>query len=389
MSRLEVGLFKTLTANCAQTDVPGRRALLAALLGLFVSACVSDPTTLGAPLHASLDAAQIETVFAATNRARSDTENELFSTDRGIETKYSRIEISIPQRHRQGHIERKAINPDPARHMATIGRTVFDGPTDFVSAINASLEKRPDDEQAVFVYVHGFNNSFADSVYMGAQIRYDLEIPATMLQFSWPSAGQPTGYGYDKDSVLFSRDAFDAFLTTIQEIDSDEVAIVAHSMGTQLTMETLRQIAMRGDEDTLQKLATVILVSPDIDQDVFRRQIEPLLPLPFRMIVMISRDDRALRLAGLFQRRQRLGRGADIKALQALGIIVVDMSDIKDGNSANHAKFAEAPAFISLVRSGVLSPEWITEHAGAARQIELHTGREGKETAIVYFPTAN
>ena len=56
--------------------------------------------------------------------------------------------------------------------------------------------------------------------------------------------------------------------TRVKSID-----IIAHSMGTWLTMETLRQLAIAGDRDLGGKLGYVVLASPDIDVDVFKKQM--------------------------------------------------------------------------------------------------------------------
>ncbi len=44
------------------------------------------------------------------------------------------------------------------------------------------------------VFVHGFNNTFADGLHRTAQIRHDFEIPGVAVHYAWPSAGNALGY---------------------------------------------------------------------------------------------------------------------------------------------------------------------------------------------------
>src|SRR3712207_8376724 len=53
-------------------------------------------------------------------------------------------------------------------------------------------------------------------------------------------------YGYDRESAMWSRDAFEELLQALAESPSGgRVHIVAHSMGTLLTLETLRMLRDR------------------------------------------------------------------------------------------------------------------------------------------------
>ncbi|MGO7638678.1 alpha/beta hydrolase, partial [Rhizobium leguminosarum] len=50
------------------------------------------------------------------------------------------------------------------------------------------------------VFIHGFNNTYEDSVFRLAQIVHDRGMQATPILFTWPSRAQLTGYEYDKES---------------------------------------------------------------------------------------------------------------------------------------------------------------------------------------------
>src|SRR5258708_17477394 len=91
--------------------------------------------------------------------------------------------------------------------------------------------------------------------------------------FTWPAGGAAIDYVYDRDSAMYSRDALEALLQALVKDPSvGSISILAHSMGNYLVVETLRQMAIRNRELS-PKIRDVMLASPDIDVDVFRRQI--------------------------------------------------------------------------------------------------------------------
>ena len=86
-------------------------------------------------------------------------------------------------------------------------------------------------------------------------------------------------------------------------------SILAHSMGNYLVMESLRQMAIR-DRGLSPKIRDVMMAAPDIDIDVFRRQIAEIDagPRPAYFTLFVSRDDRALGISSFLARDStRLG----------------------------------------------------------------------------------
>ena len=65
---------------------------------------------------------------------------------------------------------------------------------------------------------------------------------------------------------------------------------------TLITMETLRQVAMTKDE-TLSRITSVALVSPDLDVELFRSQVRQIGKLPQPFLIFTSQKDKALRLS--------------------------------------------------------------------------------------------
>jgi esterase/lipase superfamily enzyme len=114
-------------------------------------------------------------------------------------------------------------------------------------------------------------------------------------------------------------------------------------------METLRQLAITGDRDLGGKLGDVVLASPDIDVDVFRSQMRRYGKPNRPFFLMLSADDRALRLSGILAGNKRVGDYQNASDLAELGVVVVDLSKEKAGDSLNHTKFADNPTLVKLL----------------------------------------
>jgi len=76
------------------------------------------------------------------------------------------------------------------------------------------------------------------------------------------------------------------------------VHIVAHSMGTMLTLESLRQLYARYGDTVAGKIGAVVFAAPDIDMDVFSSSINRIGPLSRKITVIAATNDRALALSG-------------------------------------------------------------------------------------------
>ncbi len=237
-------------------------------------------------------------------------------------------------------------NPDPARHFMALKADAFRGEDQFAAAISQDLSRMPVDDRAITLFIHGFNTTYAESVMRMAQLNYDLDLPGVSVQFAWPSANSPLGYAYDRDSTLYSRDALELLLRSLPKTDK-RLVIVAHSLGAHLTMETLRQIEIADPGWSARTLGGVVLVSPDIDVEVFRQQVARLSPLPQPFVIFVSSRDAALGLSALISGESgRLGNVTDPSALAGLDIILLDISAFGSG----HFAFGNSPALIPILR---------------------------------------
>jgi esterase/lipase superfamily enzyme len=131
----------------------------------------------------------------------------------------------------------------------------------------------------------------------------------------------------------------------------DGYNIVAHSMGTFLTMEALLALAQSGDQATLDKINAVILISADIEVDVFRRQAPPVIAAGVPIYLLVSSDDKALRLSAKIRgEADRLGSVRSTEELGGLDVTVIDFSKIESDDMTAHMKVGTSPEVIAFVQ---------------------------------------
>lgn len=275
-----------------------------------------------------------------------DKTGPMFGASRQQHVNYFRADISVPPIHKPGRIEWSQGDTDPARHFVVSDTQVLQEGADFLRAVRTTREAN---ETAVFV--HGYNNTLSDAMFRLAQMQVDFGLPDAPVLFSWPSAGDARGYIYDRDSVLFARDALEDLLGQLTERKGERVVLLAHSMGAHLVMEVMRQAALRGDRQLLSRISGVVLMSPDIDPDLFRQQAQVIGTLPQPFLIFVSQQDRALGLAALITgRKPRLGVIDGPEAVEGLPVKVIDFTRLSGGEGFGHMVPTSSPSAIQVLR---------------------------------------
>jgi len=321
-------------------------ALLLCFSFTTLAGCAGGSKQFVAP-NAEIGAADIQRIYLATDRVLAP---DLSGTKtRGGTLSFAQYDITIPPDRRPGDVKVAAKNPDPKNSFTVLDRHQVQSLKDLAENVRAASGPygRPIDSPVVFV--HGFNTSMQDAVYRHAQIAHDYGLQGPQVTFSWPSIERTVGYVRDKDSILIARDHLEELLVELTR-ENPHVFIFGHSMGTQLVVETLRQLSISGQQDVLERIGGVILVSPDIDLDLFEAQHERIDPLPNPFVVMVSEKDYALRFSSrLTAQPERLGSAHDCDRLAALDLLVLDLSGLP--NAKNHFLAATSPVVIEIVTS--------------------------------------
>ncbi|MFA6205679.1 MAG: alpha/beta hydrolase [Methylocystis sp.] len=329
---------------------------MAALLALAFSGCSSRPHGTLVASHQVAPGTSVVDLLVVTTRQPNDSEpGVMFSGERGHGVHFADIAVSIPPDASRvvGEVQwPDGPTPNPAVQFATVRAEVLSREA-ALADFNARIRKTP--KRQVLLFVHGFNTRFEEAVYRFAQIVHDSRAEVTPVLFTWPSRGRLLQYGYDHESASYSRDALELVLQALQrDRDVGEISILAHSMGNWVTLEALRQMAIRNGQIG-SKIQNVMLASPDVDFDVFRRQIAEIGGVrPSIFTLFASRDDDALAASRRFWGNTRLG-AVDPKAspyqevLDRDRVKVVDLTGIATSDPLEHSKFASSPQVVRSI----------------------------------------
>lgn len=349
------------------------RVLLVVLLGFAATGCINErkhellAANPAAPPPAGVAAKH--DIFVATTRHEDDDRRVVFSGRRKDDIAFARIGVTVPKNHETGRIERArgGMPGNPARDFTAVDLKIYDSGTEFTTAVAERGER-------VMVFIHGYNTGFDDGVYRLTQIAHDTQYPGTPLLFSWASGARLADYVYDKDSSTAARDDLEETLIMLSKSRRiKSIDIIAHSMGNWLAMEALRQLAIAGNRDLGGKLGYVILASPDIDVDIFKKQMARYGQPDRPFTVLLSGDDKALGLSSFIAGKSaRVGDYAHAQELADLGVTVVDLTAIQSGDRLNHAKFADNPILVQLLGDRLRMPESL---APTPQQIDDHVNQ--------------
>ena len=212
----------------------------------------------------------------------------------------------------------------------------------------------PESEQRdLLIYVHGFNQTFETAALDAARLSYDIRFRGESMVFAWPSKAKLFDYAYDRESAMWSRDALDRMLSlTIASPGVGRIHIVAHSVGTMLSLEALRQIYARHGLAVTDKFGAVVFAAPDIDMDVFSSSLERMRPLVPNITVITATNDRALAVAGWIAGGMTRVGAAEKAQLEKLGVRVIDAS-AEGWGLINHDLFLSNPDIRQVIRQAI------------------------------------
>ncbi|KRR00437.1 hypothetical protein CQ12_29385 [Bradyrhizobium jicamae] len=205
----------------------------------------------------------------------------------------------------------------------------------------------------VLIYVHGFKQTFETAALDAAHLADGIKFRGQTMVFSWPSKAGLFDYAYDRDSAMWSRDGFERVLnSTVTSPSAGRVHIVAHSMGTMLALESLRQLYARNGDTVSDKIGAVVFASPDIDMDIFSSSVTRMGPLGRKITVVAATNDRALALSGRLAGGMTRVGAAEKAAIEQLGVRVIDASSSGWG-VINHDLFLSNAEVRKVIRRSI------------------------------------
>ena len=285
-------------------------------------------------------------VFYGTDRKPSgDSKPALYYGNERGDLQYGYLDVTIPTAHKEAALE---TQPRWAEYIFDAGETrsryilldkVVPRPKkQFIRELRDQIKDAR--SRDVFLFVHGFNNTFEDAARRAAQLGYDMDFDGTPLLYSWPSKGSPMAYTADENTVNDSGLMLAEFLETIiSESGARRVHVLAHSMGSRALIEAVRTyLATRAPENRKHIFGQMMFAAPDVDRSYFLHAVAPLEAAAERVTLYASDNDYALRGSQLFHEGARAGTaGATIIRLS--GLDTIDMSSVPS-DLLGHAYFA-------------------------------------------------
>lgn len=135
----------------------------------------------------------------------------------------------------------------------------------------------------VVIFIHGYNNSFADAAYDLAEIWHFLGRKHLPVLYTWPAGHEGIsglrGYNYDRESGEFTIYHLKQFLKSLGRMDEiEKIHIIAHSRGTDVLVSALREVFLEiraegKDPEEELRIANVILAAPDLDYEVVLQRV--------------------------------------------------------------------------------------------------------------------
>jgi esterase/lipase superfamily enzyme len=264
--------------------------------------------------------------------------------------------VTVPPNHVVAELERPTrLPPDPRTEFTVVDPVVYSADTAFIAEVRRELARRPVGQRRLLLFVHGYNTTASDAILRLAQFVEDSGFEGVPVLFTWASAGRLSRYVYDLNSALIARSEVQDVVGILERTGAENVEVFAHSMGTFLTMEALVDGAQTGRLNRrASSINHIVLASPDIDLDLFRRQLGEL-PLPIRekIYLLISKDDGALRASRVIAGGVPRVGAADAEELEKLGVTVIDLSEIDDSTSGSHTKFVGSPEVVRILGVGL------------------------------------
>lgn len=303
------------------------------------------------PGESSLDLgyAIVRTYFATDRNFTGQTAPaEMFGSGRS-RLKYGECLVSIPRDHRLGELEAPSIlrlefREDPQDHVVLLN-TMVAPKEQFFSRLGSRI--RSSATRSAFLFVHGYNVSFESAARRTAQIAYDIGFDGAPVFYSWPSRGTTIAYPADEQNIEWAQANLRGFLEEfLTRSEAESVFLIAHSMGNRALTRAVASLLSEKPE-LRTKLTEIILTAPDIDAEVFKRDLVPALAAAGRPITLYaSSGDQALLASNEFHGGHPRAGESGAGLLLASGIETIDASAV-DTSFLGHSYYAESCSVIS------------------------------------------
>jgi esterase/lipase superfamily enzyme len=249
------------------------------------------------------------------------------------------------------------VAPDALRDAADDGAM-----RRFIEELDAVLQRSP--QKDVYIYVHGYKVGFEHPLLVAAELWHYLAYNGAFIAYAWPTGNQVWSYPSSAESAVNSARKLRLLLLAIAErSQARRVHILGYSAGTRLVMRTLADLGQfardlpRRELRRRLKLDNVILVSSDLDRDLFSGYLlDGALRIPDTLSLYQYAGDGPLGAAATLFGRRRLGQTLepaeiDTKAAAWLRetpvLRLIDAGNAPGVDTGNGHRYLRASAWVS------------------------------------------
>jgi esterase/lipase superfamily enzyme len=276
-------------------------------------------------------------------------------------THYGVASVTIPPTHVMGEIELpvwwKFEREDPQKHFTLSAATL--STDDFFGAIARQLRDYCPQTKEVFVFVHGFNNSFDEAIFRAAQISNDTGFDGVPIVYDWPSWSKKRDYIADKTAIISSVQGIEALLTDVaNRTGATKINLIAHSMGNFGLLTALQDLV---HSQRLPSINQLILAAPDVDVVRIKQIVPELVATKKIGRITLYASQRDLALYASLEANKAFPAGHVPPVTLISGVDTVDASAIESSFfGLGHDYFATTRAVLTdislLLKSGSPPP---------------------------------
>ena len=283
------------------------------------------------------------TVFYGTDRNRRDDTRpgKFYGENRG---EFERGMALLSGTDRESKTRLEAVNPMPRDR--------------FIEKLRDAIgqAEQPD----ALVFVHGYLRSFRQASGVLAEFVEQTGFPGVPVLWSWPSTSNPARYTVDETNIMWAQQDFARFLQDIlTDSGARTVHLVGHSLGGRgLVTVTLLNLRQQGVD--LSGVGQFVLLAPDVDEEIFRRDMAPaLVKAGLQVTLYTSANDKALLTAYRVHGHRRAGDSSEGPLLFP-GIETIDVT-AANRSILGHSYFEESEVVARdlalLLNSGLTASE--------------------------------
>lgn len=284
------------------------------------------------------------------NKSKKKKEELIYTSSRSSELKYGSCEVYIPISLESKEVFyptfwRLDFVEDPT-HLMEISKIEKVDKKEFYNELSSNIANTPD--KKAFLFIHGFNTTFDDAAKRTAQIAYNLGDDVVPIFYSWPSMGTLLGYLADEDSVEWTRPHLKQFLDEVATYSGAKtIYLMAHSMGNRALTKALMTNSNDKKKILSSSYSSIMMAAADIDQDVFKRDIAPVLKLTGASItIYASANDNALKASRGLHNDKRVGEIEGDVPVIINGMETIDVSGI-DSSFTGHGYYFNNLSFLN------------------------------------------